>query len=129
MAMGFRVGVPGMRVQVSTRGVRASVGPRAARCISAAPHQSLHRVRAVLRPRSRWADGPRGDGVPVPGAHRPGASPAQLARAARAAERAAQQAERDAAIASLNQLHASSTTVHLDDWPPAVRPEIPLPPR
>ncbi len=129
MAMGFRVGVPGMRVRVSTRGVRASVGPRAARV-----HFGSGRTRVSTGFGPFYASqsvGGRSRGrrsTSTRRTHRPGASPAQLARAARAAERAAQQAERDAAIASLNQLHTSSTTVHLDDWPPAVRPEIPLPP-
>lgn len=31
MGFGFRVGVPGLSVRVSTRGVRASAGPRIAR--------------------------------------------------------------------------------------------------
>ncbi|WP_167336892.1 TerD family protein [Rhodococcoides fascians] len=128
LSFGFRVGVPGMRVRVSTRGVRTSLGPRAARInvgsgrttvssglgpFFASTSLSSGRGRTTTRRTTRRHYGP---------------SPAQLARAERAAARAQQDAQRDAAIAELHELRRSSTSVHLDTFPIAAHPVIPPPP-
>ncbi|WP_245173452.1 TerD family protein [Streptomyces aureus] len=55
-------------------------------------------------------------------------SAAQLDRARRQAERAQQEAERDAAIAELRELRRQMTSVHLQSFPVACLPEIPVPP-
>ncbi|WP_225860577.1 TerD family protein [Streptomyces triticiradicis] len=55
-------------------------------------------------------------------------SAAQLDRARRQAERAQQEAERDAAIAELRELRRQMTSVHLQSFPIACLPEIPVPP-
>ncbi|SNT53544.1 DUF4236 domain-containing protein [Rhodococcoides kyotonense] len=128
MSFGFRVGVPGMRVRVSTRGVRTSLGPRAARInvgsgrttvssglgpFFASTSLSSGRRRTTTRRSARSGYGP---------------SPAQLARAERAAARAQQDAHRDAAIAELHELRRSSTSVHLETFPTALHPAVHPPP-
>lgn len=64
----------------------------------------------------------------APRARSAGPSAAQLERARRAAERAQHEAERNARIAELRELRRESTTVHLQQFPPAHAPQIPAPP-
>lgn len=126
MSFGFRLGPPGMSVRVSTRGVRTSVGPRAARVhfgtgrtrissgfgpffTSTALGGGGRRASASIRRSTRRSVGP---------------SMAQIARAERAAERARQDTERDAAIAQLHELRWRSTTVHLHEFAAVQRPHI-----
>lgn len=131
MGFGFRVGIPGMSVRVSTRGVRTSIGPRAARIsmggggtrissglgpfYASSSLSGGRRRTSTRRTRSR----PR---VVAP-------SPAQLERTRRQAERARQEAEREAAIAQLRELRRQMTSVHLQTFPAAQPPVVPMPPQ
>ncbi len=131
MGFGFRVGVPGMSVRVSSRGVRTSVGPRAAR---------VH-VGGGRRTTVSSGMGPFFASTSVGGARRrstakrparprnTGPTPAQLERARRQAERAEQEAQRDAAIAHLEELRRQTTSVHLQTFPQAQPPFVPPPPQ
>ncbi len=129
VGFGFRVGVPGLGIRVSTRGVRASVGPRIAR-VSVGSGGS--RVSSGLGPfyASTSLSGGRRSTTTrrAPRARSAGPSAAQLERARRAAERAQHEAERNARIAELRELRRESTTVHLQQFPPAHAPQIPAPP-
>lgn len=119
-----------MSIRVSTRGVRTSVGPRAARV-----HFGTGRTRVSSGFGPFFASTSLGGGrrrsstttrrTPYRSA---APSAAQLARAERAAERAQQDAQRDAAIAQLQDLRWRSTTVHLQDFASAQPPHIDPPP-
>ncbi|MEN2513181.1 TerD family protein [Gordonia polyisoprenivorans] len=133
MSLGFRVGVPGMRVRVSTRGVRASVGPRIARVHVGSGRTRVSTGMGPFFASTALSSGRSGSRRRTTttrrgGTRYTGPSPAQLARAQRAAERAQQQAERDAAIERLRQLHHDTTTAHLQQFPTASRPMLPPPP-
>ncbi|MET8814889.1 TerD family protein [Streptomyces sp. NPDC004549] len=114
-----------MSVRVSTRGVRASVGPRIARVSAgsggarfssgAGPFQASTALRGARRPQAR-----RRTVAP---------SAAQLERARRQAERAQQEAQRDAAIAELHELRRQMTSVHLESFPTLTPPVVPEPQR
>jgi stress response protein SCP2 len=129
VSFGFRVGVPGMGIRVSTRGVRASVGPRIARV-----HVGTGRTRVSSGLGPFFASTTLSSGRRrtttrrAPRARAAGPSAAQLERARRAAERAQQEAERDARIAELHELRRQSTSVHLQAFPAAHPPVVPLPP-
>lgn len=130
MGFGFRIGVPGVGIRVSTRGVRASVGPRIAR-VSVGSGGT--RVSSGLGPffASTSVGGGRRRTTTARRTTRTraaGPSATQLERARRAAERARHEAERDARIAELHELRRQSTSVHLQDFPPAHPPVIPCPP-
>jgi stress response protein SCP2 len=126
MSLGFRVGVPGMKVRVSTRGVRASVGPRIARV-----HVGSGRTRvssgfgplfastALSSGRSRSGRG---------GARRSGPTVGQLVARQRAAERAQDEAEKVRANAALAAELEALVSVHRDSWPVAERPAVTAPP-
>ncbi|WP_078495955.1 TerD family protein [Streptomyces sp. LaPpAH-108] len=114
-----------MSVRVSTRGVRASVGPRIARVSTGSggtrissgvgPFQTSGALRGGRRPQAR-----RRTVAP---------SAAQLQRARRQAERAQQEAQRDAAIAELRELRHRMTSVHLESFPTLTPPVVPEPQR
>ncbi|WP_217919845.1 TerD family protein [Actinomadura sp. BRA 177] len=131
MGFGFRVGVPGMSVRVSSRGVRTSVGPRAARIHMGGGRRTT--VSSGMGPffASTSVGGSRRRST----AKRPtrprniGPTPAQLERARRQAERAEQEAQRDAAIAHLEELRRQTTSVHLQTFPQAQPPFVPQPPQ
>ncbi|NEA25186.1 TerD family protein [Actinomadura bangladeshensis] len=131
MGFGFRVGVPGMSVRVSSRGVRTSVGPRAARVHVGGGRRTT--VSSGMGPffASTSVGGSRRRST----AKRPsrprniGPTPAQLERARRQAERAEQEAQRDAAIAHLEELRRQTTSVHLQTFPQAQPPFVPPPPQ
>ena len=129
MGFGFRVGVPGIGIRVSTRGVRTSVGPRIAR-VSVGSGGT--RVSSGLGPffASTSLSGGRRRTTTrrAPRARTAGPSTAQLERARRAAAREQQEAERDARIAELHELRRQSTSVHLQEFPPAHPPVVPPPP-
>ncbi|XEC28378.1 TerD family protein [Streptomyces fradiae] len=134
MGFGFRVGVPGLSVRVSTRGVRTSIGPRMARVNVGGGRTTLSSGMGPLyastalgggRRRSTTSRAPRSGSRPratVP-------SGAQLERARRQAERARQEAERDAAITHLRELRLQMTSVHLQPFSPAHPPVVPGPPQ
>src|SRR3954463_8935230 len=101
-----------MGIRVSTRGVRASVGPRIARV-----HVGTGRTRVSSGLGPFFASTTLSSGrrrtttrraPPAPAAGTPAAQPE---RARRAAERAQQEAERDARIAELHELRRQSTSV------------------
>lgn len=119
MALGFRVGVPGMRIRVSTRGVRTSVGPRAARI-----HIGSGRTGIST------GVGPFYAYHSIGGGRRRSAGPtaAQLQRAARAAERAEQREQLVRENARLEAFRRSSVTAHTEHFPQARPPQLPSPP-
>ncbi|TYB46147.1 DUF4236 domain-containing protein [Actinomadura chibensis] len=87
MGFGFRVGVPGMSVRVSSRGVRTSVGPRVARVHRGAGRT---RVSSGMGPffASTSVGGGRRAAAKRPARSRPpGPTPAQLERARRQVHR------------------------------------------
>ncbi|GAA0953356.1 hypothetical protein GCM10009550_35230 [Actinocorallia libanotica] len=124
MGFGFRVGVPGLSVRVSTRGVRASVGPRIARVHMGSGRTSVSSGLGPFFASTSLGGGGRG----TTRRRSSGPSAAQLERARRAAERAQQEAERDALIAQLKELRRQTTSVHLQDFPPARLPIVSRPP-
>nr|WP_296766903.1 TerD family protein [Rhodococcus sp. (in: high G+C Gram-positive bacteria)] len=128
MSFGFRVGVPGMRVRVSTRGVRTSLGPRAARINVGSGRTTVSSGLGPFFASTSLSSGRRRTTTRRTTRRNYGPSPAQLARAERAAARAQQDAQRDAAIADLHELRRSSTSVHLETFPTAAHPAIPPPP-
>ncbi|OZD70578.1 hypothetical protein CH263_06105 [Rhodococcus sp. 06-1059B-a] len=128
MSFGFRVGVPGMRVRVSTRGVRTSLGPRAARINVGSGRTTVSSGLGPFFASTSLSSGRRRTTTRRTTRRHYGPSPAQLARAERDAARAQQDAQRDAAIAELHELRRSSTSVHLETFPTASHPVIPPPP-
>ncbi|MEV0091262.1 TerD family protein [Streptomyces sp. NPDC050738] len=100
---------------MSTRGVRTSVGPRAARVsfgsggtrlsTGAGPFYASTSLGGRSSSRSRRPASP--SGAPV---------------------RVQQQAERDRAVAELQRIRRETTTVHLQDFAPCRPPQIPPPP-
>lgn len=127
MGFGFRVGVPGMSVRVSTRGVRASVGPRVARVHVGGGRTAFSSGLGPFSVSTALGGSRRRTTSRRP-ARSVGPSPAQLERAQRAAEREQREAERDARIAELRELRRRSTSVHLQTFPAAREPEVPPPP-
>lgn len=118
--MSFKL-APGVRIRVSNRGVRTSVGPRAARLhvgggrtgISSGvgPFTAYSALGSTARPRAApQAGGPTR------------ASLAELQRQAAAAER-------EEAIRSVMALERSLLTLHLQEFTPVARPVLPPPPR
>lgn len=117
--MSFKL-APGVRIRVSNRGVRTSVGPRAARihigggrtAISSGvgPFTVYNTLgsTAQARPAAPRASGPTR------------ASLAELQRQAAAAER-------EEAIRSVMALEQSLLTLHLQEFTPTTRPQLPQP--
>ena len=118
MAIGFRVGVPGARVRVSSRGVRCSVGPRIARVTVGT---GATRVPTGL--------GPFFASTALGGGRRTsyGPTPAQLAARERAARRTAAQEERLAAIRDLAGVLDELVSVHRGHWPSTLPPRVTAP--
>lgn len=134
MGFGFRVGVPGLSVRVSTRGVRTSVGPRMARVSVGGGRTTLSSGMGPLYASTALGGGRRGTSTSraTRSGSRPrtaGPSSAQLERVRRQAERAQQEAERDAAIAHLRELRQQMTSVHLQSFLPVHPPVIAGPPQ
>lgn len=134
MGFGFRVGVPGLSVRVSTRGVRTSVGPRMARVNVGGGRTTLSSGMGPLYASTALGGGRRRTTTSrsARAGSRPRAavpSATQMDRARRQAERAQQEAERDAAIAHLRELRQQMTSVHLQSFAPAHPPEVPGPPQ
>ncbi|MEU7488089.1 TerD family protein [Streptomyces sp. NPDC042319] len=132
MGFGFRVGVPGMSVRVSTRGVRTSIGPRAARISMGSGGARVSSGLGPFYASSSLSGGRRRRTSTRRTASRPRAvtpSPAQLERTRRQAERAQQEAEREAAIAELRELRRQITSIHLQTFPTAQPPPVPMPPQ
>lgn len=131
MGFGFRVGVPGLSVRVSTRGVRTSIGPRVARVNVGGGRTTLSSGMGPLYASSALGGGRRRTSTSRSGSRPRAAAPsgAQLERARRQAERAQQEAERDAAIAHLRDLRQEMTSVHLQSFSPAHPPVVPAPPQ
>jgi hypothetical protein len=124
--MSFGVSIklaPGMRVRASSRGIRASVGPRVARVHMGAgrtilstgigPFTSSTSVDGRRKP----ASGGRG-GV---GAGTPRTTLAAL-------ERQTRQAQREAEIAAVARTERALVSLHHEEFRPAQRPVLPLPP-
>lgn len=119
MAIGFRVGIPGARVRVSTRGVRCSIGPRIARV-----HVGTGRTRVSTGMGPFFASTALGGS----GSRRSyGPTPAQLAARERAALRTQAQEERLQAIRELAADLDRLVHVHRGHWPPNLPPRIPVP--
>ncbi|MFF3559634.1 TerD family protein [Streptomyces sp. NPDC002574] len=130
MAFGFRVGVPGMSVRVSTLGVRTSVGPRAARVSVGSGGTRLSSGVGPFYASSSLGGGRSRTSTSRTTRTRAVApSPAQLDRARRQAERAQQEAQRDAALAQLKELRRQTTSVHLQSFTPVHAPVVPGPPQ
>lgn len=128
MGFGFRVGVPGLKVRVSTRGVRTSIGPRVARVHVGGGKTSVSTGLGPFFASTSVGGNRRRTTTTRRAARSVGPSPAQLERAQREAERAEREAERDARIAELHELRRRSTSVHLQDFPVAHPPQVPSPP-
>lgn len=117
--MSFKL-APGVRIRVSNRGVRTSVGPRAARVhigggrtgISSGvgPFTFYNSLGSTTPPRT----------APLPGGGSTRANLAELQRQAAAADR-------DEAIRSVMALERSLLTLHLHEFAPATRPVLPSP--
>ncbi|GEE03073.1 hypothetical protein nbrc107696_35190 [Gordonia spumicola] len=123
MSFGFRVGVPGMRVRVSTRGVRTSIGPRAARV-----HVGSGRTGFSTGFGPFYAYQSVGRGRPRSRSRSSRPTAAQIQRSIRAAEREQQIAQRNAEIARLLQYRTASVSAHLERFPPAECPVVQPPP-
>jgi stress response protein SCP2 len=125
VSLGFRVGVPGMKVRVSTRGVRASVGPRIARVHVGSGRT---RVSSGLGPLFASTALSSGRSRSTRGAtRRAGPTVGQLVARQRAAERAQDEAEKFRTNAALAAELAALVNVHRDSWPVAVRPVVVAP--
>lgn len=130
MGFGFRVGVPGMTVRVSRRGVRTSVGPRRGTDQHGQRgHPGLVRSGPVLRFQLTRRRRRRTSTSRTTRSRAVAPSAAQLDRVRRQTERAQQEAERDAAIAQLQELRQQTTSVHLQNFLPVHPPAVPGPPQ
>lgn len=123
--MGFSVKLaPGVRVRASSRGVRTSLGPRAARVHIGGGRTGFSMgVGPVTYSTSLGGD--------RPGSHRPSSRSTGTATSSRqlAAERAAgARAEKAAEGQRLQRQLDAIATIHRADFPPAQRPLAPTPP-
>lgn len=118
MGFGIRV-MPGVRLSASSRGLRAGVGPRAARVNFGTGRTT---VSSGVGPVSIW--------TPVTsGARRSSRGHTSMSayqRQVRAAERQAQEDERRREIEKLRALIHSMTTAHLERFTETARPEVAL---
>ncbi|MFI2211599.1 TerD family protein [Streptomyces sp. NPDC020141] len=135
MGFDFHVGVPGMSVRVSTRGVRVAVGSRVARiggsdegAPAPPPRPSSPPPRPAAPARAARPARPGTSTRRTPPARDAAPSAEELDRARRRAERAEQEAQRDAAIVELQQLRQRMTRVHLRTFPPSRPPVVAGPP-
>jgi hypothetical protein len=124
--VGFGVSIklaPGVRVRASSRGVRASVGPRIARVHTGTGRTTLSSgigpftSSTSVGGRRRPASGGRGPG---------GTSAPRISLAA--LERQARQAQREAEIAAVARTEQALVSLHHEQFRPAQRIVLPLPP-
>ena len=124
--MGFGVSIklaPGVRVRASSRGIRASVGPRIARVHAGAGRTTLSS-----------GIGPFTSSTSAGGRRRPasggrGGSTTGTPRTSLAAlERQARQAQRDAEITAVARTEQALVSLHHEQFRPTQRVVLPLPP-
>lgn len=124
--MGFGVSIklaPGVRVRASSRGIRASVGPRVARVHVGAGRTALSSgigpftSSTSMGARRRPTSGGRGGG----GTGTPRTTLAAL-------ERQARQAQRETEIAAVARTEQALVSLHHEQFRPAQRVVLPLPP-
>ena len=129
--MGFSLKLaPGVRVRVSSHGVRAGIGPRVARVhvgtgrtgfsSGLRPFSVYGAVGGKRRRKSSHQSGGRSSGRP---------SGAALERQAAAARRAQAEADKAREAQRLAAIFAEITSLHRHDFPPVERPVAPMPER
>ena len=112
--MGFRVRVaPGVRISASSRGLRAGIGPRAARVLVGSGRTTFSSGDGHF---AYTASGPSRR-MPAAGSRTPLAD----------LERQARMAERSQEIAHVRHIEQALTSLHLDPFSPAVRNIVPVP--
>ncbi len=127
--MGFSVKLaPGIRVRVSSHGVRAGIGPRIARAhvgtgrtgfsSGLGPFSVYGAVGGKGRRKSSHTSGGRGSGRP---------SVAALERQAAAARRAQAEADKAREAQRLAAIFQEIISLHRHDFPPVERPVAPMP--
>lgn len=123
--MGFGVSIklaPGVRVRASSRGIRTSVGPRGARV-----HVGAGRTTFSTGIGPFTASSPVGGRRSTSGGdanRRAGTPRTSLA----ALERQARQVQREAEITAVAHMEQALISLHHEDFPPARRAGLPLPP-
>jgi hypothetical protein len=115
MGFGIRI-APGVRISASSRGIRAGVGPRAARIHVGAGRTGFSTGAGPLTYYTSASGGRR---------RRSGSSGGYSQAAVAAHERQLRQASRAEEIAKVSDFERNIVSAHLEDFPPAERGSVP----